>query len=153
MKENIKWNDITKACKLLSNQIKKQNIDNPILVAISRGGLIPARLIAKHLNIRKIYSLGLESYNDDTHEQHGFNIYQTFTEKFPDNSKVIIVDDIIDSGKSLELAIKLVCQNKIHEHGICVYAAAIHYKDCASHKPDVFYKKVKENNWIVYPWE
>ena len=66
MKTRVKWPEIITACKYITNKLKKNKID--IIVAISRGGLIPSRIIAKHLNIRRIYSLGMESYNDSVNK-------------------------------------------------------------------------------------
>ena len=149
MKTSIKWTEVTQACVNISNKVKKNKID--IIVAVSRGGLIPARLIAKHLKIRRIYSLGMESYSDDTNKANEINIYQSFTEKFPKNCNILVVDDIVDKGTSLRHALNNIGMNRTES--ATVISCAIHYKKCSIIKPDVFYKEVDENNWIIYPWE
>ena len=151
MKTKIKWSEIEKSCFYIADRLKIIRPD--IIVAISRGGLIPSRLVSKYLNIRRIYSLGIESYSDKTNKASKIHTYQSFNKKFPPHNCIAIIDDIIDSGNSLKFAIDKVTNNIIKGNSISIVTCSIHYKDCSIIKPDIFHKAVNKDNWIIYPWE
>jgi hypoxanthine phosphoribosyltransferase len=116
-KRFLEWRDIDKAVERLAINITNSNIKISYIKGLQRGGLIPAVLLSHKLNIPMI-SNGIL-----------------------DNS-VLIVDDICDSGKTLEEYAKYKC-----------YTATIHYKNSAVVEPNFWYKLASEEEWIVYPWE
>jgi len=139
--------DINDSIEYITNEIKKKQLLIDDIVAIARGGYIPARYLAKTLNIRKLYSIGVESYNDKTREEISF--YQIPILK--EHQNILVVDDIIDSGQTMVQTLayfkEKFCPNNI-------YTCSIHYKPQSSiFKPDIFYKEVNEQTWITYPWE
>jgi len=119
------------------------------LVAISRGGLVPARYIAKRLGIRRIYSLGIEFYDDDDSKMKIPYVYQRLTNTFKPEDRVLIVDDIADSGETFKIAIKEVRDAGAEKIETCT----IHYKPQSAYKPTYIGKVVSDKDWIVFPWE
>ena len=78
------WGNITAACKNIAKQYPGK--EPPKVVGISRGGLIPATLIAKYLKASEVYSLGLKSYNDDNDyetREHTPHVYQNILYNCP----------------------------------------------------------------------
>jgi hypothetical protein len=63
------------------------------------------------------------------------------------NKKVLLIDDVSDTGKSFEFAVEYLQRRKLQ----ILQTAALHYKPHSIFKPDFFVKET--SNWIVYPWE
>ena len=134
--------------RILGNQIKAQNLHINKIVCLSKGGLIPARYLAKFLEVDKIYVIGSSFYVKPGETQPKPYIYQHLTEDF-DNDNILLVDDICDSGESIKVALK-----EIDEHGgFHVFTATIHYKNHSSFKPDLYAEEVPNDTWIDYFWE
>lgn len=144
----LNWNDYFKLCDQLTEQIKDKGFTD--IIAISRGGLIPAQYIAYKLNIKKIHSFGVSSYKGT--KQESFSIYQTIDENFQDKDKILIIDDIADSGKTLQFCLDFFSM-KFFYAGI-VNIGALHYKPEKSIvKPDYYSQTVDNTDWIVYPYD
>ena len=116
-------------CKLV-DFIKIYNVDVPFSAVhgFPRGGLPIAVHISHHLEIPMIY-----------------NIPQ-FYNKYP-NGHLLVVDDIIDTGKTYELFLDYI--NK--QNNINYTFAVLFYKTRSKYIPDIYVKKVSA--WVVFPWE
>jgi hypoxanthine phosphoribosyltransferase len=148
-KTKLTWEDIEKLCTQLTDQIYDKVLTTPkfnTIVTISKGGLIPARLIAETLDVQRIVTVGISSYKQE--KQTKFDVYQTITDPLI-GQRVLIIDDIADSGKSLSYVKELINEHNPDSIKICT----LHYKSNSSIKPDFFGKKVLNSEWIVYPWE
>jgi len=124
-------NDLEKITTLL----KKENFE--AILAISRGGLTFAHFLAERLNIRKVYSIGIISYDKDK-KLDTLKIYSMPEIK---EKNILIVDDISDSGDTFLEVLK-------HFKG---KTASIFYKPTSKYKPDFFMKKTSK--WITFFWE
>lgn len=118
------------------------------IVTLARGGYIISRLISQKLNIRKIYSIGIEFYDNENNANEPI-LYQTLTQKFNTNDIIVIIDDIADSGKSLEIAKNEVIRNG----GNRIITCTLHYKPHSKYKPDYYAQEIDNNIWINYYWE
>jgi hypoxanthine phosphoribosyltransferase len=116
----LSWDEIENAIESLAYQIQKSNEYIEAITGLARGGLIPAVLLSHKLGLPYVDLLSEES------------------EKY-DN--ILVVDDICDSGETLEK------YNQIFS------TATIHYKQSAITKPNFYYSLTPEDKWIVYPWE
>ena len=147
MKQKITWDEAQEQFEKLSEKIKENHCID-IIVALSRGGLVPARYMAKHLNVRRIHCLGIEFYNNGWAKDVP-DVYQEFTTKFEGHKKILIVDDITDSGKTFDIAVYEVMRNG----GKDVLTCALHYKPQAKYKPDFIGSEIDNDIWVEYPWE
>ena len=115
------------------------------MIAIARGGLVLGHLLSEALETREIYSLNSIHY-DGTKKLDTFEIFN-----IPDLSrkhKVVLIDDIVDSGESMVEIIKIL-QEKYHH---CEFKiVTIFYKPTALIQPDFTVKEAK--NWIEFFWE
>jgi len=143
---HLTWNDVQKASENVSDKIKKDEFKPDIIIAVSRGGFDPARIICDQLNVRKLASLQIIYYS-------GINKkLEKPTILFPLNAeieglKVLVVDDVSDSGHSL-----MVVKEYVEEKGAAeVKIATLHHKPWSHFEPD-YYSEIVDK-WILYPWE
>lgn len=130
-------------CKVLIPQIKLYNPD--AIVSIARGGLTLGHLLAEGLNKREVFSINSIHYQDDK-KLDTFEIFN-----IPDISKfkkIILVDDIVDSGETMVEVIKVLSQ----KYPKCEFKiATIFYKLDAIIEPHFKVREAKE--WIEFFWE
>ena len=113
------------------------------VVAITRGGLVPAMIVSRELDIRVVDTISVKSYS---HQDRG----QAHVTKSPqadlmgDGEGILIVDDLVDTGKTLELVKSLYPK----AHFATVYAKP-------SGKPMVqtYITEVSQDTWIFFPWD
>ncbi len=134
---------------MLLNQAQKIYSDNyksDSIVAIARGGIIPARILSDLLEIEELSFIQMQFYTDIATTRQQPLLKQSLITQITDK-KVLLVDDITDSGKSLQLA-------KIHltERGAkTIKAATLYVKPQSAAKPEYFEKET--SRWVVFPWD
>ena len=140
------WNQIYNMLLNLAEKIRKAKFKPDIIVGVSRGGWPPARVLSDLLdnpnlaNVRAEFYLGIaETKGDPT-------LTQPVSMKV-EGKKVLIVDEIADTGKSL----KLIKKHIIEEGAVEVKIATIYYKPWSIVKPDYYEKET--SHWVVFPWE
>ncbi len=111
------------------------------IVAVTRGGLIPAAIIARELDVRFIESVSIVTYDE---EQKG----QPQVTKPPaaagDGEGFLIVDDLVDTGTTGRIVRGLLPK----AHFACVYA-----KPAGKEVVDSFVTEVSQDTWIMFPWD
>jgi xanthine phosphoribosyltransferase len=115
-------------------------------VAITRGGLVPAAIVARELNIRVVESVSVKSY--DHQKQTEVKITKAIS---PDiiaaakaGKKVLIVDDLVDTGATAR-AVRDILPGA---HFATVYA-----KPKGRDMVDTFITEVSQDTWIFFPWD
>jgi hypoxanthine phosphoribosyltransferase len=145
--EILSWNRVVRDTKKLSKNIKDSGYKPDIVVAIGRGGYVPARILCDYLLMRDLTSIKVEHWG----------IAATETEKavikFPlcadiKDKKVLLVDDITDTGDTLRVSLEYL---KTFEPEDIKTAVLIH-KTCSAIIPDYFVSKVIKWRWIIFPW-
>lgn len=124
-KSNLTWKEIETCVIILSNKIKKTGFKFDMIATVSRGGLIPARLIADHFDIRKIH---------------------IDKKKIP--KRTLFVDDIYDSGNTFKRIFPLVKDSKNF-----VYATLIARKGVRYPKNLIYAKKTRGKEYVIFPWD
>lgn len=148
----VTWEEYFKLCDNLVEQIKAAPLPYTDIVAIARGGFIPAQYLAYKLNIKRIYNYGMISYSDDNIRLTGKNIetYQIPRDgDFPNLRRLLVVDDIADSGKSLYRA----CQDLYWANPSMATTATLHYKLHSIFTPKYYAQEVPNDCWVVYPYD
>lgn len=143
---HLSWDDVQRLSEAVADKIMADRYWPDIVVAISRGGFAPARILCDQLLVGRMASLQVEYYS-------GVNETKTRPEVvLPLNAdveglKALIVDDVSDSGASL-----LVARGHLADRGASeIRIATLHYKPWSSFKPDYYAEEVEA--WVVYPWE
>jgi hypoxanthine phosphoribosyltransferase len=140
------WNQIYTMLLEQSEKICKSCYQPDIIVGIARGGIIPMRILADLLKIHQVAIIRIESYEDIAKQRIQPALTHTLNVEVHDK-KLLIVDDISDSGQSLKIV-------KQHLHGkgaMETKIATLYTKPTTQILPDYFEKTT--NRWIVFPWE
>ncbi len=140
------WEEVENLSEVLAEKILGSSFLPDIIVAISRGGFDPARILCDNLRIRRLASIQIEFYSGvKTKIKKPRIIYPLNAEV--KNLNVLIVDDVSDTGISLKVAKEHVLAREPNDLKI----ATLHIKPWTSFRPD--YHALETDEWIIYPWE
>ncbi len=133
--------------KIDTNKLIAQTVEfSPeIIVGIARGGLTLAHAMAEGLDIREVQTLRTELY-DKTCKRNELSIFDTC--KFSDVKKILVVDDIADSGETFEAIMNHLADKYSH---IKFKSAALFYKKTSVYEPDFWINEA--DDWIDFFWE
>ena len=137
------YDEFKKDTQVLVNKCRDYEPD--ILLAVARGGLTLAHLMAQALDMRNLYSLNSIHYEGEM-KLDTFNIFN-----IPDVShakRVLIIDDIVDSGETMVEILKIL-EDKFP--GVEFKLATLFYKKTAVMQPDFAVREA--NEWIDFFWE
>ena len=118
------------------------------VVGITRGGLVPAAIVSRELDIRVVDTISVKSYHsgggkaDQRREAQVIKSPQA--EMMGDGTGILIVDDLVDTGKTLELVRSLYPK----AHFATVYA-----KPSGRPMVDTYITEVSQDTWIFFPWD
>ena len=138
--KNISFAEIKDACKIIADKIKSENHEKITIVAVARGGLIPATMTAHMLGIKDIRFIRLSSYADD-HQRS--ELIDTTCDEIPNTETTHIIDDICDSGETILYLRKKYPLAKLY--------TVINKNPTI--KPDFAPITEPEGLWITFPWE
>ncbi len=145
----VTWEEIVEWSWQLAKKIEEAGYIPDVIVGIARGGLVPARLLCDFLNVENFLSI------QSQHWTEAAKVSEKALIKFPytvdlSGLKVLIVDDIVDTGDSMILARDFVTKNWNPKE---VKLAALQWiSPVAKIKPDFYAIEVKEWVWFQYPW-
>ncbi len=115
------------------------------MVAITRGGLVPATIVARELNIRLVETVSVKSY--DHKDQGKIQIIKPISEAVVElgrSGKVLIVDDLVDTGATA---------TAVREMLPTAHFAAVYAKPMGRPMVDTFITEVSQDTWIYFPWD
>jgi hypoxanthine phosphoribosyltransferase len=140
------WNQIYGSLLNLSEAVRKSGFEADLIVGVSRGGWIPARIMSDLLGNLNLANVTAEFYVGVAETRQEPSITQPVSASV-DGKKVLVVDDLADTGKSL----KLVTSHLKSQGASEVKIATIYYKPWSITVPDYYEKETRR--WIVFPWE
>lgn len=140
------WREIYAMLLELAQKIRKDKFSPDVIVGISRGGWIPARILSDLLEHPEIANVKAEFYLGVAETTKEPVITQTVSTNVKDK-KVFLVDDVSDTGKSL----RLVKDYLLEQGAKALKIATLYYKPWSITKPD-YYEKTTQD-WIIFPWE
>jgi len=130
----------------LNQKIQATPFHPDVVVAIARGGLVAGRVLVDLLETPQLTTLQIEFYTGITQTKTAPNIKQKLTNSVT-NKKVLLVDDIADSGKTLKLAHTILQKQKAAQ----IQTATLYWKPQSNIKPDFTEKQTQ--NWVIFPWD
>ncbi len=145
--EFTSFNYVLRLSKILSRRIKASGYMPDIIVAIGRGGFVPGRLICDFLLLNDLTSMKIEHYKRAADMQPETKIRYPIPVDIS-GKKVLIVDDVTDTGDTLSLAVNYVWNLKPAD----VRTAVLQHKTCSPFVPDYYAQKIIKWRWIIYPW-
>ncbi|OIQ51653.1 Xanthine phosphoribosyltransferase [Pseudodesulfovibrio hydrargyri] len=134
----VSWEQLHRDCRALSWRLVESGPWKGIL-AITRGGLVPAAIIARELDIHLIDTICLSSYN--WKDQGEANILKGVD---CEGEGWLLIDDLVDTGKTAKIARDMVPK----AHFATVYA-----KPAGRPTVDTFITEVSQDTWILFPWD
>tara|TARA_R110002020_G_scaffold202441_4_gene405614 strand:- start:258 stop:695 length:438 start_codon:yes stop_codon:yes gene_type:complete len=138
------FDEINAMSRSLASTAKKHNFTN--IIGISRGGLIPAAIISYELDI-PLLTIAVSSYNKK--EKSKFKVIQDFNiDTLDENSNILIVDDICDTGETMRWVSSKLSQARIKNLITCIFTKPKHTEYL-----DFYGSVIPDNKWIVFPWE
>jgi hypoxanthine phosphoribosyltransferase len=140
------WDRIYAMLLDLAERISKTRFMPDVVLAVSRGGWIPARVLCDLLGEPNLADVGVEFYLGVSESKGEPTLVRPASAPLI-GRKVLIVDEVADSGKSLKLARKHV----VELGATMVKVAVIYCKPTSTIIPDFF--AVKTSRWIIFPWE
>jgi len=115
------------------------------IVAITRGGLVPAAIVARELNLRLIETVCVVSYEDEI-RQGELKLLKGVAQSIATagGRGVLIVDDLVDTGKTAKVVRDLLP---------AAHFAAVYAKPMGRPMVDTFITEVSQDTWIYFPWD
>ena len=141
--EIISWAEVHKDCRVLARQLHKQEKFKGI-IAITRGGLIPAAIMARELGIKLIETVCVEAYRDDAAELSGSVNVMKEAEKAGDGEGWLMIDDLVDTGTTAKAVREMMPK---------AYFVTLYAKPEGKPLVDSFVKEVKQETWVFFPWD
>ena len=143
---HISWDQIHRDSRALAWRLDGHGPDDGAwraVVAITRGGMAPAMIAARELDIRTVDTISIKSY--DHQDQSDAQVLKRPDEAMMgDGTGILIIDDLVDSGKTLEVVRALYPK----AHFATVYA-----KPKGRPQVDTFITEVSQDTWIFFPWD
>jgi len=143
---HISWDQIHRDSRALAWRLQGYGPDNGAwraVVAITRGGMAPAMIVSRELDIRTVDTISIKSY-DHQAQSEAKVLKAPDAALMGDGTGILIVDDLVDSGKTLEVVRKMYP----NAHFATVYA-----KPKGRPQVDTFITEVSQDTWIFFPWD
>lgn len=145
-REILTWDGFGEASRDLSRRIIGDGFVPEVVVAIARGGLLPAGAIAYGLGVKSCGALNVEFYT-------GIGTVLDAPALLPPDldlgylpgKRVLLVDDVADSGRTLALAVAMLTQAGADVRSVCIYS-----KPGSVAMPDYVWRET--DRWIDFPW-
>jgi xanthine phosphoribosyltransferase len=134
----VSWEQLHRDAKALAWRLSEKGPWTQI-VAITRGGLVPAAIVARELELRLVDTICVSSYD---HQDQG-NI-RVLKEVPGDGTDTLIVDDLVDTGKTAKLVRDMLPK---------AHFAAVYAKPAGRPLVDTFITEVSQDTWIHFPWD
>ncbi len=145
--ELVPWRRVTALTRRLAQRITAAGFAPDVIVAIARGGYVPARLLADYLDVMDLVSLRVEHYTAGARKRRRARVAQPLNIALA-GRRVLIVDDVADTGDTFVLASAHIAARR----PAAVGTAALHYKTGSVFEPDFYAERLDTWRWINYPW-
>jgi hypothetical protein len=140
------WDDIYEMLIDIGLRIKRSGFEADFIVGVARGGWAPGRILSDLLRNPRTANLKIEFYVGLGKTARKPVITQPVSEDVS-GKKVLVVDDVSDTGESLKAA-----RDHVLERGASdVRTVTVYFKPHSSFKPDFFANSTAD--WIIFPWE
>ncbi len=143
---HVSWDQIHRDARALAWRLDGKGPMNgawKAVVGITRGGLVPAMIVARELDIRVVDTISVKSYSHQS-QMNAIVTKSPQEDLMGDGTGILIVDDLVDTGKTLELVRRLYPM----AHFATVYA-----KPSGKPMVDSYITEVSQDTWIFFPWD
>ncbi|WP_336345674.1 phosphoribosyltransferase [Halalkalicoccus ordinarius] len=142
------WEYIYGLCRAVSTDVKRSEFEPDVVVALARGGWFAGRCICDFLGLDDLTSLKMEHYVGTAQASDEPQIRYPMPEGSVEGKDVLIIDDIADTGGSIERAHEYVTERDANE----VRTGTLQLLQTSEFEPDFVGERLEEWAWVVYPW-
>ena len=139
----VSWDEMHRDTRVLAWRLLDMHNSSPFkgIIAITRGGMVPAAIIARELEIRVIDTISVASYDEKA--QGELQILKA-TQEVGDGEGWLIIDDLVDTGKTARA---------IRDLLPAAHFATVYAKPEGRPLVDSFVTEVSQDTWIYFPWD
>ncbi|MGB0381287.1 MAG: xanthine phosphoribosyltransferase [Alphaproteobacteria bacterium] len=140
----VGWEQLHRDARALAWRLAGQEFT--AIVAITRGGLVPAAIMARELGIRVVETLGVSAYDHQKLREPVLikDIATHLCDSHPDGKGLLVVDDLVDSGATAAFVKQRLPQ---------CHLATVYAKPAGKPLVDSFVTEVSQDTWIYFPWD
>jgi len=146
-KQHLTWMHIEDLAIRLADQLPS---GYDVMLVITRGGMVPACIISERLNLRNILVAAVMFYTGVEHTLEKPIFLQFPSDPLLNKRRVLIVDDVWDSGRTI-----MAVRERVRQAGGYPQTAVLHFKPrrtaYSDARPDYYVDET--DAWIVYPWD
>ncbi len=143
--EILSWGYCQQLCFRIYKKVVESGYQPDVIIGLARGGWIPARILSDFFS-KDLSTLRVEFYRGIEEREGAPRLTQPFS-SYREWRHPLVIDDIVDTGKSLSLALDHLKSLGFEE----IRSACLHVKPHTETIPDYYTKKTAA--WVVYPWE
>ncbi len=143
------WGEVDAWAETLSGKIRRRHRTYDTLVGLTRGGWVPARLLSDRLGVKRIVSLRAQHWGVTATPSGSAEITEELSGPVA-NERVLVVDDITDTGESLRLA-----TDHVRAQGPAqLDSAAFLHIGHSGFRPDFYAERIPKRSWVwvIFPW-
>lgn len=139
----VSWDQFHRDCKALAWRLVEKKDTWKGIIAITRGGMIPAGIIARELEIRLVDTISISSYDDK--QQRDAVVLKNFDSKIVgDGDGWLVIDDLVDTGNTAKVIRRLLPK---------AHLATVYAKPAGEPLVDTYVTWVSQDTWIYFPWD
>jgi hypothetical protein len=142
------WDYIYGLCRDVADDVKASAFEPDVVVALARGGWFAGRCLCDFLGLDDLTSLKMEHYVGTAQKSGEPEIRYPMPEGSVTGKDVLVIDDIADTGGSIERAHEYVTDRDPED----VRTATLQLLGTSEFEPDYVGERLEEWTWVVYPW-
>ncbi|OVE84640.1 phosphoribosyltransferase [Natronolimnobius baerhuensis] len=142
------WDYIYSLCRDVSDDVRRDEFEPDVIVALARGGWFAGRCLCDFLGLDDLTSLKMEHYVGTAEKADEPQVRYPMPEGSVEGKDVLIIDDIADTGGSIKRAYEYVDDRDAGE----VRTATLQLLQTSEFEPDYVGEQLEEWTWVVYPW-
>lgn len=136
----VTWDEIQGRCLDLARQILQTGKTYKKILVITRGGMFPAGILARELDIRHIETVCIDTYDTQTRKEPV--LLKTPAADY--TRDVLVVDDLVDTGATLKMLRSMLQDSLV----VTIFA-----KPEGETLVDLYHEKIAQNIWVRFPWD
>lgn len=148
--KQINWGQIKKYVEKIVKEVKYRNFQPNLILCVGRGGMVASTLISHELGIPIAVLMITRYVGDGDGREIQSNEHVAFTRKFNPSDRILVVDDVIDNGYTINYTEKFLMRRLPHNR---VMFCCLILKTHANFVPDIFGTTVPKETWVKFAWE
>lgn len=144
----LTWDEFQLLAKQLCDKVAESDFEPDMVVGLARGGWPPSRCVCDFLGLSDLTSVKVEHYEGAAKKLDKPQVRYDAQPKAIEGKDVLLVDDIVDTGKTIETAIAHVEEQGANE----IRTALLQTLPTSEYEPDFYGEALDESVWVLYPW-